>query len=273
MNNGTLAPFMLRWWWVLLIATLVAAGVGYAASTQIEKTYEAETQLLVGPLNTTLELEASGTLARTYAQLGLSRIVLARAIDAAGSDLTPKELLKQTSIESNEITRIIVVRVQQHSPQRAARLANAIGARLIDLSSARRASASSGLDAFKNTDEITALRPASQERVIGAAQRIFADTIAGRLHVTDMASVPAEPVKPSIPLLVILAALGGFLLTTMFALIWDSRHPEEAAMVAPTMLGRRDDIGPAGAYQNQQRDRWGALIDTAPSEIGARELR
>ncbi|MEA2131995.1 MAG: Chain length determinant protein, partial [Solirubrobacteraceae bacterium] len=82
MNNGSLAAFAWRWWWVLLIATLLAAGAGYGAATRITKTYEAETQLLVGQLNTTVDLDASGTLARTYAQIGKGRPVLARAIRA-----------------------------------------------------------------------------------------------------------------------------------------------------------------------------------------------
>src|SRR4051794_8379245 len=178
MNNGTLAPFMWRWWWVLLIATLLAAGAGYGAATRITKTYEAETQLLVGQLNTTVDLDASGTLARTYAQIGKGRPVLARAIRAVGADMTALELDKASTIDSNEITRIISVRVQNRDPRLAARLSAAISAQPIDLSSPRRAQVSSGIDTFGHEPEIQALPPASQARVLTAAQRVFSGSAA-----------------------------------------------------------------------------------------------
>jgi capsular polysaccharide biosynthesis protein len=249
----------------LLIATLLAAGAGYGAATRITKTYEAETQLLVGQLNTTVDLEASGTLARTYAQIGKGRPVLAHAIRAVGADMTPLELDKASSIDSNEITRIISVRVQDHDPRLAARLSDAISSQLIDLSSARRAQVSSGIDAFGHEPEVQALPPASQARVLAAAQRVFSGSVAGLLHVTEAAAVPTKPVKPSIPLLVILAGLGGLLLASAFALAWDAREPTmpmpaTAAYVPPQREPPSSDPPPGD---------WDGLIPESHPEASA----
>jgi uncharacterized protein involved in exopolysaccharide biosynthesis len=265
MNNGSLAAFVWRWWWVLLIATLLAAGAGYGAATRITKTYEAETQLLVGQLNTTVDLDASGTLARTYAQIGKNRPVLARAIRAVGANMTPLDLDKASTIDSNEITRIVSVRVQNHDPRLAARLSDAISQQLIDLSSARRARASSGIDTFQQEPEIQALPPASQSRVLSAAERIFSGSTPGLLHITEAAAVPTKPVKPSIPLLVVLAGLGGLLLASAFALAWDAREPT-VPMPAPASYAP-PQRHPSGS--EPPPDAWDGLIAESRPESGA----
>jgi tyrosine-protein kinase len=267
MNNGTLAPFMWRWWWVLLIATLLAAGAGYGAATRITKTYEAEAQLLVGQLNTTVDLDASGTLARTYAQIGKGRPVLARAIRMAGAKLTPRELDEASTIESNEITRIVSVRVENRDRRLAARLANAIANRLIELSSAALTRRSSGLNSFEHEPAVAALPPGTQRDVLDAAERVFSGSSAGDLHIIETAAVPTKPVKPSIPLLVVLAGLGGLLLASAFALAWDAREPTLPATAAfvPTQHyppGGEPDHVPAP-------DDWDGLLPESRPESGA----
>jgi uncharacterized protein involved in exopolysaccharide biosynthesis len=267
MNNGTLAPFMWRWWWVLLIATLLAAGAGYGAATRITKTYEAESQLLVGQLNTTVDLDASGTLARTYAQIGKGRPVLARAIRMAGAKLTTKKLDEATTIESNEITRIVSVRVENHDRRLATRLANAIATRLVELSSTSRTRRNSRLKDFESEPEIAALPSDTKSRVLLAAERVLSGSSAGDLHVTETAAIPTKPVKPSIPLLVVLAGLGGLLLASAFALAWDAR--ESTVPVAPTYVpvqhappGDEPDRVPAP-------DDWDGLLPESQRESGA----
>ena len=267
MNNGTLAPFMWRWWWVLLIATLLAAGAGYGAATRITKTYEAEAQLLVGQLNTTVDLDASGTLARTYAQIGKGRPVLARTIRVAGAKMTPKELDEASTIESNEITRIVSVRVENHDRRLAARLANALANRLIELSSTSRTRRSSGLNTFEREPEVAALPQDTRRGVLDAAERVFSGSSAGDLHVIETAAVPTKPVKPSIPLLVVLAGLGGLLLASAFALAWDAREP--TAPVAPTFVPVRHDP-PGGEPEHvPPPDDWDGLLPEPRPESGA----
>jgi uncharacterized protein involved in exopolysaccharide biosynthesis len=265
MNNGTLAPFVWRWWWVLLIATLLAAGAGYGAATRITKTYEAQAQLLVGQLNTTVDLDASGTLARTYAQIGEGRPVLARAIQITGAKLTPLELDKASTIDSNEITRILSVRVENQDPRLAARISNAIAGQLVQMSSQRRARASSGLDSFEHEPEVAALAPATQKGVLAAAERVFSGSTAGQLHVTETASVPTKPVKPSIPLLVVLAGVGGLLLASAFALAWEAREPTvpvpaSTPLVPVQRAPGSDDVPPP--------DDWDGLVAGSRPDSG-----
>ncbi|MEA2193661.1 MAG: hypothetical protein QOG42_95 [Solirubrobacteraceae bacterium] len=268
MNNGSLVPFVWRWWWVLLIGALIAGGAGYAAAAQITKTYEAKTQLLVGPLNTTFDLDASGKLARTYAQLGEGRPVLFRAIKSTGAKLTSTQLDKATTIDSNEITRIISVRVQDPDPKLAASLADAIAARLVEMSTKRR-TVSSGLNTFATSPEITDLPAGLQAPVLQAAKRVFSGSVAGRLHVTEGAEVPAKPVKPSIPLIVVLSTMGGLLLAAGIGLVWEARDPpQRQRAIAPTPPAAITLLTPsAGPGDIPQRDRWGALIsETSPPE-------
>lgn len=270
MNNGTLAPFVVRWWWVLLLSALLSACVGFGAATLLTKTYEAETQMLVGPLNTTFDLDASGTLARTYAQLGEGRPVLAHAIRETGAKLTPAELDENSSIESNEITRIVTVRVQGSDPTQAARLSDGIADRLVEMSSERRARASSGLDAFGREPEIVALEESARDPILAAAERVFSGSIAGRLHITESAEVPGKPVRPSVPLIVVLSALGGLLLAAAAGLVYESSSGEPTPSVTPAS----PFVAPRAPNGGEQvdapaRDRWGALISDPGHELHA----
>lgn len=278
MNNATLAPFVVRWWWVLALGAIIAAGIGFGAAATITKTYEAETQLLVGPLNTTSDLDASGTLARTYAQLAASRPVLKNAIAETrvgltpGVGLTPEELKDATTIESNEITRILTIRVQDTDPRRAVRLADAIGERVVAMSSERRARASSGLDDFERSTEIAALAPKIQREVLTAAERVFSGSIAGRAHVTDSANVPDKPVKPSVLLIVVLAGLGGLLLAAAIGMLYDAAHePEPPVAAAPRYAGPAPWAQMDAQYEPPQRDQWGQLVSAPGPERRAGE--
>ena len=221
-DSGSLAAFVQRWWAVLLCGAVVAAAVGYITATQLTETFEAETQLLVGPVNTTFDLDASGTLARTYAELATTRPVLARAISAAGGGTTAKDLEEVTTIESNEVTRVIAIRVQDNDRGRSAALANEIAARLVEITADREGGATSGLERFGREPEIVALPEEDRAPILGAADRVFGPA-AGRLSITEPATPPEDPIKPSIPLIVLLAAIAGGLLASAVALSMESR--------------------------------------------------
>ena len=64
---------------------LVAGVSGYVVASQIPPTYEAETQLLVGPYNTDRDTPAaSGDLVQTYSQLVTTTPLLTQAINETG---------------------------------------------------------------------------------------------------------------------------------------------------------------------------------------------
>jgi capsular polysaccharide biosynthesis protein len=125
-----------RWWWTLLVATWVAGVSGYVVASQIPPTYEAETQLLVGPYNTDRDtLVAAGDLVQTYSQLVTTTPLLQSAIAEAGSTLTPAELNLATRVTANDVTRFLTIRVQDTNPEMAARLANNLADEIIQLAS------------------------------------------------------------------------------------------------------------------------------------------
>ena len=82
-----------RWWWTLLVATWVAGVSGYVVASQIPPTYEAETQLLIGPYNT--DRDTLAAVGRPRPDLFAARHDDAAAVSAireAGAAMTPADL-------------------------------------------------------------------------------------------------------------------------------------------------------------------------------------
>ena len=165
-----------RWWWTLLVATWVAGVSGYVVASQIPPTYEAQTQLLVGPYNTDREtLQAAGDLVQTYSQLVTTTPLLESAIRESGAQLTAPDLKLATRVTANDTTRFLSIRVQDTNPEMAARLANALA------------------------DEITSLASKGTSRPEGQIQPV------------DFATAPTDPVAPQKSLIVGLAALAALI--------------------------------------------------------------
>jgi capsular polysaccharide biosynthesis protein/Mrp family chromosome partitioning ATPase len=165
-----------RWWWTLLVATWVAGVSGYVVASQIPPTYEAETQLLVGPYNTDRDtLTASADLVQTYSQLVTTTPILEAAIREQGAQLTAPELAQATRVTASDTTRFLTIRVQDTNPEMAARLANGLANEI-------------SLLASKGT-----ARPE------------------GQIQIVDFAVPPVEPVAPQKSLIVGLAALAALI--------------------------------------------------------------
>ena len=103
-----------RWWWTLLVAAWVAGLAGFYVASRIDKTYESQVRLLVGPINTDdATLRASGQLVQTYAQVVTTASVLEQALgDLNITDLPPDVLAANTRVTANDVTRILTIRVQ-----------------------------------------------------------------------------------------------------------------------------------------------------------------
>jgi len=164
-----------RWWWTLLVATWVAAMAGLLVATRITPTYEAQAQLLVGPINTDSDtLKASGLLVQTYAQLALSPPLLKSTALEAGN-IDPIKLGQNVRATANDVTRILTIRVQDSSAERAASIANKMSDELIQLTTG------------------ATTRPEGQLEVIGAA------------------APPTTPIAPQVSLIVLLAMAAGLI--------------------------------------------------------------
>lgn len=140
-------PALRRWWPTLLASALVAGVAGAALSAVLPVTYEARSQLLVGPVNATADAQrAAGTLARTYAELIVSETFLEAAISQLQLTETTKELREEhVQASGSNTTRFVVIVAEQDTPQKAAALADFLGDRLILLASLHRADSPEGL--------------------------------------------------------------------------------------------------------------------------------
>lgn len=123
-----------KWWWLILLSTLVAAGVSYAATSRLPSVYEARATLLVG--NTIGDPNPTGTqftlgeqLAGTYASIAM-RDPMRRAVrEALGLDAIPSY-----SVTALPRSQLLEVRVTDTSPQRAQAVAAEVANQLVALS-------------------------------------------------------------------------------------------------------------------------------------------
>lgn len=225
-----------RWWWTLLVATWVAGVSGYVVASQIPPTYEAETQLLVGPFNTDREtLVASGDLVQTYSQLVTTTPLLDSAIAEAGSTLTPADLMLATRVTANDTTRFLSIRVQDTSPVMAATLAN------------------------KLADELTQLASRGTNRPEGQVQ------------IVDSAVPPTEPIAPQKSLIVALAALAALIGAMVLVMLLEYLS---AAVRSEDELGRLTGLpflGRLDIARSLPGER--GLIDQAPDSAAAAAYR
>lgn len=131
MELGGYIGVVRRWWLVLLASIVVAGAGGLAVASQLPKVYEAEARLLVGPLNTDFETQrAAGQLANTYAQLATSRRVVDAVLARTGADRSPADVQAAITAVPNDVTRLVIIRVQDTDTGVAAALANAVGEEL-----------------------------------------------------------------------------------------------------------------------------------------------
>jgi capsular polysaccharide biosynthesis protein len=159
-----------RWWATLLLAAIVAAVGSWVLAESLPETYEASTELIVGPLAANQDVvEAAGQLARTNAEVAESRSLLDAA--ARALRLPPEDVDAEVEASANEVTRFLVITVRDDDPRRAADLANALA---------------------------DALGDRIRESPIGPE---------GALSVSDAATVPSEPAEPNVSRIVTLSVL------------------------------------------------------------------
>jgi uncharacterized protein involved in exopolysaccharide biosynthesis len=234
MGDGMTGPSLLqtirRWWWLLSAAALIAAGVAWAFAASADRTYEAETKLLVGPVSGDYPtLQAAGALGRTYAELAHSRRIVADAARSVGQRLSPKEVEGAVNATSNDVTRIVEVRARRGDPVVAARLANALAAQLLRL---RRSVPEDPVATVMGDPRIVALPRLQREAVQEAVARVVVSTNPGSLEVVERAVPPRSPVSPKVMLLVLLGALAGALAAAVYAILQEgagdaSAEPDE----------------------------------------------
>jgi capsular polysaccharide biosynthesis protein len=232
-----LLPVVRRHWRLIAIVTAACALAGLIFATTATKTYEAQTDLLVGPVDADYAtIQASGQLGRTYAELAASERLVGPAARRAGVALPPKEAVKKVTATSNEITRIVEVRVRNADPRAAARMANALAASLVELQRTLPPQPAAPVDALLREPELLRMTRSERAAVRRAAARVLTRTNAGVLQVVDRAEPPSGAVAPRVPLLVLLAAVAGAVAAFAFAIVRDGVRRERARDELPDLL-------------------------------------
>lgn len=156
---------------------------GFLIASRIAPTYEAQVQLLVGPINTDGDtLKASGLLVQTYGQLAISATLLKSTAQEAGG-IDPAKLAQNVRSSANEATRVLAIRVQDGDPARAASIANLMADELIQLTT-------------------------------GATTRPE-----GQLEVISAAVPPTTPIAPQVPLIILLAMIAGLVTSLVLVIL------------------------------------------------------
>lgn len=130
---------VIRWWWLLILGTVVAAVMGYAISQRQPRVYEASTTLMVGQsfqaINLdTRDIQTSEQLAQTYADIARRQPVLQAALDELHLSTSWKSLKANTRVKIIAGTQLLEIRVEADSPEKAQHLADEIARQLIRLS-------------------------------------------------------------------------------------------------------------------------------------------
>lgn len=180
MLTNFLFPIIRRWLWLLLLVTLVTAGIGYFAAQDQPVTYRSEIHLLIGPSLTSSspdlnDLRAAGQLLETYAVLVTTRPFLESVIAELDIDLTASRLGSSIEVSTSAATQILDVQVTDSSPDRAMVIANTIAEHLVALSPLSPGSVQTELqNQIANQIERIEARIAESEGAIGQLESILA---------------------------------------------------------------------------------------------------
>ncbi len=123
---------LLRWWWLVVLVTLASGGAAYLVSKRSAPVYQASTTLLIDQTpadGSTIDLNSLRTseeLASTYVALLYKRPVLEGVAAALRPPIDIKELAGKIRVATVRDTQLIVITVEDRSPERAAQIANEV---------------------------------------------------------------------------------------------------------------------------------------------------
>ena len=197
--------------------------MAFGVADRLEPEYEAEVGLLTGPVNTDDgTVDAAGSLARTYSELASSGPLLANAAIIVGLTTSLEDLREAVTTSSNEISRIVTIRVRDTNPERASRFARVLADELIAFSQDVTVETTQAVEEFMRQQEILLLPERRQAEVREAVTRIFGTPLAGSLSVVDPPEIPEKPVAPQKRLIAALGALLGALAAATLAVFGEA---------------------------------------------------
>ena len=139
---------LLKWWWLVVASTLIAAVFSSLSILRQPTIYQARTTLMIGttinnPNPSSSELFLGQQLAAAYADLANREIVLNATKNALGMDGLPQYIARALPN-----TQLIEITVNDSNPERAQKVANELAAQLMLLSPISAQSEEQGRQAF-----------------------------------------------------------------------------------------------------------------------------
>src|SRR3990172_6683341 len=127
-----------KWVWLIVLGTLLAAGVSYLVSLSLPPVYQASTTLFVsqGGGGSTMgpyyDLLTSERLTRTFAELVVKRPVLEKVKENLGLPYSTENLAATIKVNLVRDTQLLVVSVENSDPRLARDIANEVAASFIE---------------------------------------------------------------------------------------------------------------------------------------------
>ncbi len=122
------ALIVIRRWWLVVIAALVAAGIAYAYTSRQPKTYQTSTQLMAiaQPPDYWLDLYAKNRLVSYMDQINNWTFV-ANALKQANLNIDPSQVMGKLTVGHNPDANTVQIVMTDTDPKRAAEVVNALG--------------------------------------------------------------------------------------------------------------------------------------------------
>ena len=123
-----------HWAWLIVLGTLLGAGIAYASSRLTTPVYSASTTLLVseapssGKTADYASILTSERLARTYSEMMIKQPIVRAALESLNLDASIDTLPARINVNLVRDTQLLVLQVESEYPQLAMNLANAIPA-------------------------------------------------------------------------------------------------------------------------------------------------
>lgn len=233
-------------WLTLFVAGSLGVALGAAISTTVESQYSTRAEVFLAVANSS---DAAGMAqgitysqqqARNFAAVATRQLVLQPVADDLGGDVTVSELRAQVSASVPLNTSIVTIQATDPSPERAARVANAVATSLAD---------STGR-----------LAPESEARASSV-----------RVQSVEQATVPRAPSSPNVALWTLLGGLLGLLLGLLFVGVRDAFRARVRTAAQASAITHAPVLGIVSRRRRSQREPM--VLEFAPNSPHAEQYR
>ena len=127
-----------RWLWLMVLTTVLAAGISFVIIQRQPTVYVAQAELLVGPgiTSPTSDLNVIRTSTEvmlTYAELAKTRNVLQQVVDELHLDFGPNFLAGMVTVTPSATTQVLNIAVRSENQSQAIAIANSLANALVRL--------------------------------------------------------------------------------------------------------------------------------------------